>query len=222
MINNALGAAYTTSGIGGTAPYYFYNPETELISLFVDSNDVIAGNTVFVNKYLKNYLNSFNYYFDNTTRNVNYLYFMNYVPNPPVVGGMQEFKQEYVSMSLWLDIKTIQIVSNSLPIVNESVPDQFTTQTSQYPIFTGVNSSTPIISDFAITYDNANMISSDIVYNPTAQYRLVSLVGNTPLSTISLEFRYTDRYGNVFPINFDPSNCISVKIAFLKKSLFKK
>lgn len=220
MINTALGLAFVASGIAGTAPFYRWDPVSELISLFVSTGMVAAGQSVFVNKYLKDYLSSFHYLLDNSTFADDYLYYTQYDANNPIVGGFHEFKQEYVSIALWMDIRKILIVSRTMPVATEVLPDQITTQTSQLPVFSGLSSSLPIVSDFVLSYDQFNQISSVIVYNPSSVYRLVDMIGNTPINKIDLEFMYQDKYGNRFPIYLSPSNEASVKILFVKKTLY--
>lgn len=216
MINTALSAAFTIAGLLGDVPYYMWDSASELITLYIPTSMMTSGNQVVVNKYMKDYLAAFEYYQDGNTINAPLFYHMNN-PKNLAMGGYHAHIQEYVAIALWMDIRKIIIVSRTLPICTEILPDQITTQTTQLPQFSGISSTLPVVSDFVLSYDQFNQISSVIVYNPSAQYRFVDLVGNTPINKIDLQFFYMDRFGNKLPIYISPSNEISVKIAFIRK-----
>lgn len=216
MINTAVAAAVTISGIAGNSPYYRWDPASELITLYIPNTMMAAGQQVVVNKYMKDYLAAFEYYEDRTTINAPLFYHINNGKNLDI-SGYHLHVQEYVAIALWMDIRKIIIVSRTLPIASEILPDQITTQTSQLPVFSGVSSTLPVVSDFVLSYDQFNQISSVIVYNPSAQYRYVDLIGTNPINKIDLQFFYMDRFGNKLPIYISPTNEISVKIAFILK-----
>lgn len=216
MINTALAAAYTISGLVGSPPYYLWDPASELITLFIPNSMMVSGNQVVINKYMKDYLSAFEYYQDNNTINAPLFYHVNN-PKNLVVGGFHPHIQEYVAIALWMDLRKVILVSRTLPICSEILPDQITTQTTQLPIFSGISSTLPVVSDFVLSYDQFNQISSVIVYNPSSQYRYVDLVGTTPINKIDLQFLWMDRFGNKRPIYISPTNEISVKIAFIRK-----
>ena len=216
MINTAVAAAYTISGLVGNPPYYMWDASSELITLYIPNSMMVAGHQVVVNKYMKDYLAAFEYFQDNNTINAPLFYNINNPKNLDVA-GYHLHVQEYVAIALWMDLRKIIIVSRTLPICSEVLPDQITTQSAQLPQFSGISSTLPVVSDFVLSYDQFNQISSVIVYNPISQYRWVDLVGNTPINKIDLQFFYMDRFGNKLPIYISPTNEISIKIAFVRK-----
>lgn len=220
MVNTALALANAFAVTLATPPHYVYDSNTELISLIVPAAWKATGAVLTVNRYLKNYLASFSYFFNADSGLLGYVYDTILSPVVLNVGGFFTYVEEYVSIALWLDIRKIIIQTTSIPIMPESVPNQNTTSTLQQPGYSGVNSHQTIITDFALSFDLFNQISSVLVYNPSTQYRLVDMTGNTPLNKIDLQFFYVDKFGFKFPIYINPTQQASVKIAFLKKTLY--
>ena len=60
----------------------------------------------------------------------------------------------------------------------------------------------------------------NLVYNPTAEYRRISLVGNQPLTNIDLQIYYRLRTGHLIPFTLGSGGSVTMKIAFLKKKPF--
>jgi len=105
------------------------------------------------------------------------------------------------------------ILSNNLPILSEVVPSTNNT---------GVSAALPVITDFVPQLSMAGDTRSIAIYNPTAQYRLVDLSGQSPLSNIDIKIQWQDVLGNLYPILVSSGQQISLKIGFFKKSLYKK
>lgn len=212
MINTALAAAVVAAGLAVTAPFYSWNPQTELISLTVSAAYIATGSTIFMNKYMQNYLSSFNLTYNATT--------FQYTHRIPAGAGPFTIQQDYISISLWFDIRKVILQSKNIPVTPESVPSQNVNNISQLGLPTGLNAWTPILTDFIVSYDDANQIKSIIVYNPQPQYRLIDMTSQTPLQKIDLQFFYLDKFGNKFPIYISPSQQATVKLGFFKKHLY--
>jgi hypothetical protein len=212
MFNVTLATAITAAGCGGTA-VYSYNEATQIISLTASQSLVTSTATIFMNDAAFNFVNSFRMLF-NTTPTVEDDYYHIFNPLPPLVSLSYTFVEDYSAMSLWFDLRKITLVSNSMPIAYESVPTLVDGQA------TGVTSAQAILTDFVVGLDNVSDVSTVAVYNPSAQYRLIDCTGHTPLVNIDLAFFYTDKFGNTFPVTIDPSQTASVKLAFLRKSLY--
>lgn len=215
MINTALGLAHVASGVGGSPAYYEWDSATELISCYVPTTYIGVAN-IFINKYLKDYLSSFQYSLNTATN----IYTMQYNANLPVVTGFRKHVEEYTSIAQWFDMRKIMLVSRQIPVAPETLPDQRTEGITQLYSSVGLSSSMPIITDFCLSYDNFNQISSVVVYNPSSEYRLCDLIGETPLRNIDIQFLYLDRFGNQFPIYISPSQEATIKLAFFRKDLY--
>ena len=111
-------------------------------------------------------------------------------------------------------LKSIVFTSNTLPIANENLT------ISQINSPAGGAASLPIITDFEIPLDQlVTPISSEAIdYIPTF-YRLISMKGSEELRNIDIVAYWSDRGGNLYPVNLVPGRSMSVKLVFLKKGL---
>jgi hypothetical protein len=105
------------------------------------------------------------------------------------------------------------ITSSDIPIASESVPASDNTDT---------NVSYPIISDYVPAVDVGGQDARSIAYyTPTAQYRLSDMLSDNPLQKVDLRFFWQDRLGNFYPLEISAYQQIEVKIAFIKKDMYK-
>lgn len=215
MINTALAAAVVASGIGVAAPFYTYDSQTEFISLTVTAAFLATGARIFANSYLKNYLGAFDFTTLNYVNTGPYLYY--HLLNATTL----VYYQNYNSMNLWFDSQKIVIQSNSIPIVAEFSPS------FQNPQIFGpnnLNSSSnlqPILTDFALAFNNISDFSSVVTYIPEPQYRLTNMRSSTPLNRIQLSFSWLSKNGTLYPLYVSPNKTVTLKLGFIKKSLFK-
>lgn len=224
MINTALAAAVVASGIGVAAPYYYYESQTEFISLIVTPAFVATGAKIFMNSYLKNYLGSFDFTTKNYVNTGPYLYYhdLSVIPlGMPIVAGTYQYYQNYNSMNLWFDVQKIIIQSNALPIVAEFSPSFSNPQIYGTNAINSSANLQPILTDYALAFNNISDFSSIVTYIPEPQYRLINMRGSTALSRIQLSFSWLSRNGTSYPLYVSPNKTVSVKLGFFKKSLYK-
>jgi hypothetical protein len=89
---------------------------------------------------------------------------------------------------------------------------------SQEVILGGNNSDfANIITDLVSDKDNT---SRNIVYNPTSEYRLITLYGNRSLLNIDLNIFWRNEFGSLIPFEINSGECVTMKVAFLKKSVY--
>jgi len=216
MVNTALDLAFVASGSpgGGTAPYFIYDPLTQLISLIVTSAFLGTGAKIFMNAYLKTYFDSFVFTIEDDPITGSYLYYFDLSTLPYGGTSPYQFKEEYNALDLWFDIRKIVIVTSSIPITTEAspifLPGSTTNGSAQY---------IPILADFIISYDNINDISSIVVYNPTAQYKLIDMNGS-PISRINFQFFWQTENGSLFPVMLSPGQAATLKLGFFRKDLY--
>lgn len=212
MINTALSAAVTASGIGGTAPYYSWNPVTQLISLTTPSTFPATLAQIFVNSNLQNYLSSFQWYFFLGRNGVPTYFYQVLTPLPAAISSTYTYTEDYVSIALWFDLRKIY-VTTSIPTASVMVPSDDNQ---------GIISYLPTIIDYIVNpfNNNTNTIQTIAVYNSGGTYRLTDLTGNSALSNVSLDFWYVDKYGNSRIININPSQEIKIQLGFLKRELY--
>jgi hypothetical protein len=139
----------------------------------------------------------------------------NLIPFPPptYTSFACQIIQEYSTVSSWTPITSVVFTSNTLPIV----PNQVSAPLIFYngSVFnTGGNNSNiaQVITDFI-----ADTYKPQIIYTPSAQYRLVNLVGNTPLYNLDIGVFYKNRTGELIPFRLPSGGTATVKILFTRK-----
>ncbi|HLX52493.1 MAG TPA: phage minor capsid protein [Aquella sp.] len=242
MINIALTTAYTNAGLlaalpGIQPPFFFFDPATQLISLVVHTSftslfaPLVAIPKIFVNEALQNFLYAYEFIFQGNDQpngkdyiftlngptipsdNQGYALFGTAPTHPPTYF---KFTEEYPIMQYWTSLRKIIIGTNTIPVVNEIIPVQNPNGTQ-----TGVTSTFPIITDFVPSIEFAGQSRAIAYYYPSSQYRLVDMNSETPLYKIDLTIYWQDRTGNLYPVFISLFQQASIKIAFLRKSLYK-
>lgn len=139
-------------------------------------------------------------------------------PSAPPISQYDAYQivQEYSTIALWTPITSVVFTSNTLPIVpnNISAPLLFFNGT----IFNGGGNNSNIsqvITDFV---SNDGIYKPNIVYTPTAQYRLVNLVGNTPIYNLDVNVFWKDRTGVLQPFRLTSGSSATIKILFTRKA----
>jgi hypothetical protein len=141
----------------------------------------------------------------------------NIVQFPPVAPTYTALQivQEYSTLALWTPITSIVFTSNTLPIVANQVSAPLLFNDGKRFQSGGNNSNiSQIITDFV---SNNGIYKPNVVYIPSAQYRLVNLVGNTPLYNIDIEVFYKNRVGEFIPIRLASGGTATLKILFTRK-----
>ena len=124
------------------------------------------------------------------------------------------FNQEYVALFNWASFKTITFKSATLPIRPEYIPSAKDD---------GVINVNPIMVDFELDPEQSPALyRTTLNYTPTAQYRLVDLTGRSPVSDIQVAVTYKDNNLKEYPIYIPAKKSLSIKLAFVKKDLYKK
>jgi hypothetical protein len=124
--------------------------------------------------------------------------------------------QEYSTISNWTPVAGIVFTSNTLPIVQ--------TQLSEALIFNDgglLNSGVaqnfaPIISDMAT---NEMCYKPNLLYVPSAQYRMIDMIGNNDINTIDIAVYWKDKKGNLNPFILQSGASASIKILFQLKTI---
>ena len=135
-----------------------------------------------------------------------YPYYLN-----AIAATMLQVTQEYDQLSEFSDISTIQFTSNLLPVVPEYVP--LTPGTGQGGIVqAGTNN---IVTDFVITREDAKPRDNSFVYNPTAEFRRFSLMGNNPIRKLDITASFTRASSSqAIPLYLPPAGSMTVKLLF--------
>ena len=123
--------------------------------------------------------------------------------------------QEQSSISLWSPINSIVFTSNTLPINTTNVCNPVLFVNGSAINGNGNNGDVQqVITDFQ---NVDNLFKNNIVYVPSAQYRFIDLLGNTPLYNIDINVFWRNKIGNLIPFRLVASASASIKILFQRK-----
>jgi hypothetical protein len=233
MLNTALGFAWISSGLpltylGYTFPWFFYDSITSLMSLVVPEyfTRIIAPlidiPIIYMNEPLQSYLSSFNLKFIGYSQPFGreYDFILNFptpdkrfiVPGDPLI--YYKIVEDYSITEYFVALRKIIIATNTIPISNEFIPVPGNNDS-------GIAASFPILTDFTPQINLAGQSRSIAYYIPTSQYRLVDLIADVPLQKIDLKIYWVDITGNINPLLISVFQQASIKLAFLRKTLYK-
>jgi len=141
-----------------------------------------------------------------------------YPPTSPTYTAIQVF-QEYSTIALWTPITSIVFCSNTLPIVPNQVSAPLLFLDGR--VLTSGNNSNiaQVITDFV---SDTGIYKPNIVYNPQAEYRLIELQGNRPLTNVDVTIFWKNRVGELIPFRLSSGSTATIKVLFTKKGAVTK
>jgi hypothetical protein len=119
--------------------------------------------------------------------------------------------QEYSTISNWNPVVSIVLTSSTLPVVpnNEGSPALYVN--NKLINGSGNNSNiAQVITDFCAD----GIYVPNILYNPTAEFRRIAMVGNTPLSNLDVQIFWKDRQGQFNPFLLVAGASCTIKFLF--------
>jgi hypothetical protein len=129
--------------------------------------------------------------------------------------AIQSF-QEYSTVNSLIPIQAIVFTSNTLPIQPTNVSPPVVLSNNRI-VTTSNNSATAnIITDIV---SNSGQYAPSVLYMPSAQYRMISLYGNSPLTNIDIQIYCRLRDGSLIPFHLSSGGSVSIKLGFFKKKL---
>jgi hypothetical protein len=248
LINNAIQSAITDINASATPPptnmiaFLAWNTTTNSASIYLDEanfSTITAPATtplysIYFNQALFTYFSSFPAsYFGSVgvTNGKNYqilvsntLNGLNQIPLPvsPVSPATQtnciQINQEWDTTGLWTPVSSIVFTSATFPIVpNRLSPAQTFYNGVLTNLSEGANNSNfaQVITDIAsvdLCY------KPTLIYSPDAQYRLIDMFGNTPLTNINIQVFWKTKLGSFIPFRLATGNSCSMKLLFTKKT----
>lgn len=237
MINAALVQAFFTipgfPPLGSTAPFFIFTPETQLISLVADQDfydlSLATPIKIYVNYslqrfldgipaifYLKAILGRDTQFLVQDTRNNTYL-----LPNkparpPPMSAYYLIMTQNYNTLSDWNSFKSLQVVTNLVPIKNEYVPSAQIQQNNA-----GTLNLVGVVTDFEPILDRGAESRTTVQFQLNGPYRLINMNDLNPLSKLDMSVYWTDEYLNRYLLYITEGQVLTIKIVFIKKSTFE-
>jgi hypothetical protein len=235
LLNTALNAAITNlkTQVGApiaaaTAPFFSYDPKTQLITLYADKlwydNSLATPIDIYFNSVSIPAFNGFVFNrVSSGSANGADCYFVirnDYDLNIQTLGTVDYIlsSQEYVGLS-YLSTLSSFIISTSMNIKSESSfilnPTNGNAQNLQYS-----NILTDFIPDLSST-NEAGLSSKIFIFTaPVNMYRPFQFNQKDPLYNVSVNISFTDSFGNVYPLQLPKYNNVSIKFQFMKKSIF--
>jgi len=195
--------------------------------------DNIEVATLWFNNNLYGMYSNFANFYENNSEKTNQIIIPNVIGQnlatltDPFTGVQTSYylvQQDYESTStLWSPIESIVFTSALLPLVFEQTADPVRFgEGNDNGFASGRPAFQPIITDVALTNENANSYRSYIQYAPTAEYRLASFHrSKQSINSIDIQVYWKNRLdGNLYPIQMFNGTSVSVKIMFRRRGVF--
>jgi len=123
--------------------------------------------------------------------------------------------QETSTIGALSPITAIVFTSNTMPITPNQVSTPLILFNNQQIGFQVNNADIAnIVTDLV---SSTGAYRPSLVYEPQAQYRLITLNGNRPLFNLDLQIFYRLRNGQLVPFRLASGGSVTIKLAFLKK-----
>ena len=143
-----------------------------------------------------------------------------YIPNittPQVI--YLQFFQEYSTITNWTPVSSIVFVSNTLPIVSNQLANPAIYNESILLTGNGNNAQfAQIITDIESADQS---YKPTLLYNPTAEYRMISMTGNRPLTNVDVSVFWRSKLGNLTQLNLLSGGSCTLKVLFRKRESVK-
>ena len=226
LVNTALQTVYNILRLTNPSlpvdgePFIKFNSSTQLF--FIDCNATLYNQTVTtpINIYFNGPLLHLFSFFPSSTVFIGSRAFELLLLNPTtstINNNVLTITQELQSINLWTNINSICITTQTIPIIRN--------QTFSPALYYGGVLNSPnnnsetqsILLEYSV---EDSIYTKNIVYNPTAQYKLFELTTEVPLYNLDFKFNYRSTSGILEPISLNSGSSLSVKIGFFKKSKF--
>jgi hypothetical protein len=152
-------------------------------------------------------------YHNNDTRELTIPFPTNSVATYPLQDYFIVLKQEISTIDAWCPISSIVFTSNQLPIVVSQFSSANTTGIATNPAVEG-NRFALVITDLMT---NQQGFRPNIIYNPTAEYRRITLTGNIGIRNIDITVFWRSKTGQLLPFRLPSGGSATLKLFFEKK-----
>lgn len=237
-LNDAALLAFTAlkAAFPGAAPtiqpFFFLNPTTLLISMYtqdsyLESNPLSIQ--IFMNQQLQNIIDlPFSSYNNvpapfGTDFQIAVRDWATTLPVPPrtgfplalsaLAGNWIQSSQSFPSLDEWSDVQRVFFTTGLIPVNGELLPNTVG-QDQDGNIAT---TSQQIVTDFLVNTEQSEPTRHAYTYVPSAEYRIVSLMGTKPIRTIDVNCFYSTYDGREFPLKLAPRTNMSLKMMFRRK-----
>jgi hypothetical protein len=136
-------------------------------------------------------------------------------------GEYTPYLQQTSSVVNWSPVQSIVFTSGTIPVEPQlsGAPTNLnivnpSTQSSIY----AQQGITKVLTDFCIPFNSGvEATNQQIYYLPTAEYRLIDLVGNSNLNELTIQVEWRDKFGVLHPMTLDAGAAANILILLRKK-----
>jgi hypothetical protein len=242
MINTAFATAMTSlkAAVGAAInsvlyPFVYFNNDTNKFHLVADNdhfNYLSVGNhiRIYFNKALFSLFSSFPAVRNNITdinQNIyqiritgtrtDYLRKNAYWDGSGSINYI-DFPQEYSTLSNFNPIASIIFTTSQIPVVPNQISAPLVFNNNQLVSDYNQNNLTSQIITDMVNNDDFSY-KPNLLYNPSAEYRRISLTSNRPLNNIDIMVYWKNKRGELKPFYVWSGGSASIKILFEKKKL---
>ena len=245
MINKAIENYFISipGAVWSFLPYFKYDAVSQKIVYYrpnsipqnVPGTDLSTQWYLAVNQPLYNLLSTFKFDYFPFGSNSNYpTTDCNYVLNTDILGSFKigtsgnydELYQQAPSVVNWQPAQSLVFVSSSIPVEVQYSGAPFnlniTSPSTSSTIFQQ-QSTIKTLTDFIIPYNTGTETAAgqQIYYLPTAEYRLIDLLGNSPLNQLNIQVLWRDKYGAYHQFFLEAGAAADILIMLRKKKFNK-
>jgi hypothetical protein len=215
------------------APYFYYDPPTQLISLYTPvqydaSNTSICFNNQLLQYFVGLYTMNLNQGGQDKANGIDNIIITHYVANnlvslptnPPPTDSTPNFCKssfQYNSYGYWNWLKSI-LITTTMNVNSEMVFDNNNSK-NNYQNVNFVNILEDFMPDLAIP-NGAGIQNQIFTYFAQSLYRVFSFNQKNPLYKVDLNLSVVDTYGNTYPLTLPKGQLANFKMMFIKKSVY--
>jgi hypothetical protein len=240
LVNTALTTALTNAGVVSGIASLAWNSSSNSATLYLDEANFYTPNggtsppnqplySIYFNQSLFTLFSSFPAYYYGSVGVSNGMNYKILVTNYSGINTIQlpvtapsttcvYINQEWDTTPVWTPVSSIVFTSATFPIIPTRLsPPQAYYDGILYNISASGNNSNiaQVITDLA---SGDLCYKPSLLYEPTAQFRLIDMVGNTPLTNINIQVFWKSKLGSFIPFRLATGNSCSMKLLFTKKS----
>jgi hypothetical protein len=136
----------------------------------------------------------------------------------PVSTKYVAINQSYSTVPLWNPVKSIVFTTALLPVLPEMVSaPQSIGATTRFESDGNNANVQNVLTDFEVELINGEETRPVVYYFPTAEYRMVDLQSNQPLSGIQLSINWRNKFGQLIPLQLGTDGNAQIKIMFRRR-----
>jgi len=240
LVNTALTTALSNAGVSGGIASMAWNTPTNTATLYLDEANFYTPDpltnppnqplySLYFNQALFTLFSSFPAQYLGSVGVSNGMNYKILVTNYNGINTIQlpvtapsticvYINQEWDTTSVWTPVSSIVFTSATFPIIPTRLsPPQGYYNGVLFNISASGNNANiaQVITDLA---SGDLCYKPSLLYEPTAQFRLVDMVGNTPLTNINIQVFWKTKLGTFVPFRLATGNSCSMKLLFTKKS----